>query len=114
MGREKDVKKIVKDYLTTVSKRIKVEKAILFGSWARGDNLQDSDIDLVVISPDFEDMSLEERLTLLERFWDFKKYGYSIEAFGYTAEEFRKLRRYSLTIKDALQYGIVVHPASKQ
>jgi len=65
---------------------------------------------LIVVSPDFERMSLEERLTLLERFWNFEKYGHSIEAFGYTADEFRKLRRYSLTIKDALQEGIVVHP----
>ena len=110
MGRQKDIKRIVKDYLKIVSKRIRVDKAILFGSWARGDNLQDSDIDLIVISPDFERMSLEERLTLLERFWNFEKYGHSIEAFGYTADEFRKLRRYSLTIKDALHEGIVIHP----
>jgi len=109
MGREKDVRKIVKDYLTIVSKKISVEKAILFGSWARGDSLQDSDVDLIVISPDFERMSLEERLALLERFWNFEKYGRSIEAFGYTADEFKKLRRYSLTIKDALKDGIVVH-----
>lgn len=109
MRREKDAKKIVKDYLASVSKRIKVERAILFGSWARGDNLQDSDIDLIVISPNFEHMSIEERLTLLERFWNFEKYGRSIEAFGYTADEFKKLRRYSLTIKDALKDGIVVH-----
>ena len=113
MGREKNVKKIVKRYLTAVSKRIKVQKAILFGSWARGDNLQDSDIDLIVISPDFQGMSFEERLTVLERLWDFEKYGYSIEAFGYTDDEFKKLRKYSLTIQDALQEGIVVHPTSE-
>ena len=114
MGREKNVKKIIRDYLSTISKRIRIEKAILFGSWARGDNLQDSDIDLIVISPDFEHMSLEERLTLLERLWNFKKYGRSIEAFGYTAEEFKRLKRYSLTIQDALHDGIVVHSSPKQ
>ncbi len=114
MDREKDVKKIIKDYLATISKRIKIEKAILFGSWARGDNLQDSDIDLIVISPDFKLMSLEERLTLLERLWKFKKYGRSIEAFGYTEEEFKKLKRYSLTIQDALRDGIVVHSTSRK
>ena len=36
------------------SKGTKVDKLILFGSYTTGQNREDSDIDLVVISQDFE------------------------------------------------------------
>lgn len=42
---------------------IKIEKAILFGSYARGDAGQWSDIDVAIVSPDFSGI----------RFYDSKK-----------------------------------------
>lgn len=47
------------------SKRIKVDKLILFGSYARGKYREDSDIDVVVISPDFKDKDYWERIDIL-------------------------------------------------
>jgi len=44
---------------------LKVDKIILFGSQARGDAKEDSDIDLLVISPDFAGMPLQRRLEIL-------------------------------------------------
>jgi uncharacterized protein len=46
---------------------VHVERIVLFGSWAHGAGTVDSDIDLVVISADFEGKSFWERLEDLAR-----------------------------------------------
>ncbi|MCM8778385.1 MAG: nucleotidyltransferase domain-containing protein [Candidatus Omnitrophica bacterium] len=64
---------------------INPKKIILFGSYAKGTPRQDSDIDLIVISDDFKNMNLRERLEVLGlaagRVFE------PIEALGYTPEE---------------------------
>ena len=44
---------------------IKVEKVILYGSYAKGNPREDSDIDLIVVSGDFMKLNLRERLEVL-------------------------------------------------
>ena len=44
---------------------IKVERLFLFGSQARGESREGSDIDLIVVSPDFEGKSVRERAEIL-------------------------------------------------
>lgn len=44
---------------------IVIEKVILFGSYAKGTNREDSDIDLAIISPDFEERDCIEVMELL-------------------------------------------------
>ncbi|MEM2316049.1 MAG: nucleotidyltransferase domain-containing protein [Candidatus Nezhaarchaeales archaeon] len=46
---------------------IVVERAYLFGSYVKGSWIKTSDIDLVVVSRDFEGMSFTERLDLINR-----------------------------------------------
>ena len=67
---------------------IKVKKIILFGSYAKGGVTEESDIDLVVISDDFNKMDLWDRLCLLGR----SRIGIKIpmEILGYTEEEYNK------------------------
>ena len=48
-----------------LSKRVRVEEAYLFGSYARGTWIKTSDVDLVVVSPDFRGMPYLERLDLI-------------------------------------------------
>lgn len=43
------------------------EKIIVFGSYASGQQSEDSDLDLLVIAPQFEGMDLWERMSLLGR-----------------------------------------------
>ena len=65
---------------------VKVEKIILYGSYVSGKAREDSDIDLVVVSNDFKDMDLWERLCLLGRARiGIKK---PMEILGLTEEEF--------------------------
>jgi hypothetical protein len=65
--------------------RIRPERILLFGSWARGQQREDSDIDVIVVSDDFARIGLRRRLEILGiaagRAW------VSVQALGYTPEE---------------------------
>ena len=66
----KEIKRIVNDYLSVLgSSGIKVIKAILFGSYATGNNHPDSDIDLAIVSADFGKDRYEEGKLLLKLAW---------------------------------------------
>ena len=59
-----DVRKIVRHFLDEIQKTHKVELAFLYGSYAKGAANKWSDIDIAIVSPDFSDDLLEERLAL--------------------------------------------------
>ena len=50
---DKETIKLIKSYLKFLGNHIAIEKSILFGSRARGDYFITSDIDLIVVSSDF-------------------------------------------------------------
>jgi predicted nucleotidyltransferase len=86
------------------SKGIKADKLILFGSYASGKYRQDSDIDIVVISQDFENKSYWERIDILsEAIYDIFE---PIEATAFTPREWQS--RQSLII-DFAENGEVVY-----
>jgi len=62
--RDDDVRKIVRHFLDEIQKTHKVELAFLYGSYAKGASNEWSDIDIAIVSPDFSDDLLEERLAL--------------------------------------------------
>jgi predicted nucleotidyltransferase len=62
---KKQIEKVIKTYLKDLSNKIKIEKVILFGSALRGKMTEDSDIDLLIVSPSFSKMSINERFDLL-------------------------------------------------
>jgi predicted nucleotidyltransferase len=82
---------------------ISVDSVFFFGSRIRGDYLEDSDIDLLVISPDFKNIDIFKRLILLNKLWD---YPIPAEITGYTKEEIRRLRKFSQYVRDATTEGI--------
>jgi len=65
---------------------IHVKKILLYGSYAAGNPREHSDIDLIVISQDFKNMGLWDRLGLLGR--ARVKLRRPMEILGYTEEEF--------------------------
>ena len=97
------VQKIARGYVEQLGRKIRVQEAILTGSWAKGSYLEDSDVDLLIVSNDFSRMSLPERLVYLQKAWRNKL---PLEAFGYTTKEFRALRRNSTYVRDAVRYGV--------
>lgn len=85
----KKIEKIFEDiekYKQVVIKEINPKKIILFGSFARGDINEGSDVDLIVIA-DWKESFLERIKILLE----LNKFKIPLEPLGYTEEEFEKL-----------------------
>ncbi len=61
-----EIEGIVKQYISSLNgMNIRVEHLILYGSYAKGYAREESDIDLLVVSGDFEGMNLRERLEVL-------------------------------------------------
>jgi predicted nucleotidyltransferase len=56
---------VVRQTLDHLARRIRIQQAILFGSYARGEANQWSDVDLAIVSPDFERMSHRQVIDLL-------------------------------------------------
>ncbi len=61
----KQIEKVINIYLSNLSKKIKVEKAILFGSAVTGKITKDGDIDLLILSSAFVQMNISDRFDLL-------------------------------------------------
>lgn len=66
--------------------RIRPRRILLFGSWARQEQHEGSDIDVLVISPDFSGKGLRKRLELLGI--AAARALVPVQALGYTPEEF--------------------------
>ena len=96
----------VKRFLRTLRQSpYRIERAIIFGSRARGDHLEESDLDLILVSGDFEGVFFTDRSSQVHRYWD----GYlGLEVLCYTPGEFEKKRRRIGLVQDALREGIEV------
>jgi len=93
----RDVKRIIERYRQELKNfNINSQKIILYGSYAKGNPREDSDIDLIVISDDFKDMNLRERLEILGiaagRVFE------PIEALGYTPKEIEQRKETFLEV----------------
>ncbi len=79
---------------------------ILFGSRARGDFVEDSDFDLIVVSDDFEGVRSYERAPELYKTWDSNNY--SVDFVCLTSSEFDKMKNRPTIIKNAVIEGIEI------
>ena len=72
-----DAVKIASEYISSLSGHgLVISKAILFGSYARNDFNKDSDIDILIVSPDFD----KDDDTYYALLWKLTKIGnYKIE-----------------------------------
>ncbi|MEM2276378.1 MAG: nucleotidyltransferase domain-containing protein [Thermoproteota archaeon] len=52
---------------------LRINSIVLFGSHARKEDLQWSDVDLLIISEDFSDMRMDDRVRLVLEKWDYEK-----------------------------------------
>lgn len=101
-----EVKKIIEEYrrvLKTLG--VESERIILYGSFAKGTQREDSDIDVLLISKDFENLNLRERLEVLGI--AAARIRKPIEARGYTPQEIEKAQDASL-LREILEVGVSV------
>lgn len=61
------VEDICKETADFLSRYIKIDQIIIFGSYAYGSPRLDSDLDIAVISPDIENMSTLNKIDLFSR-----------------------------------------------
>ncbi|MBU3933170.1 MAG: nucleotidyltransferase domain-containing protein [Candidatus Omnitrophica bacterium] len=103
---EYKVKEIVEEYKETLQKLgIKVDRIILYGSFAKRNQREDSDIDLVIIAEDFQKMNLRERQEVLGI--AAARIMKPIEARGYTPDELKMASQASF-LKEILEVGVSV------
>ena len=74
----------LEEYTQKVGQKVHLHSAVLFGSRARGDHWENSDIDLLLISPDFHGLNSGQRIDLLLQFWPGVP---ALEPFGVTPAE---------------------------
>ena len=87
--RQSQIKRITRDLVASLKRKgIKVDRLILYGSYANGKPRPDSDIDVAVISSSFNNKNLLKRQELLgEAIFGL---GAPVEAIGYSYKEFVK------------------------
>jgi len=98
-----DVLKMLRDFVRKVKEVLGDVEVYLFGSFARGDWLVDSDVDLIVVSPRFRGLDFGKRYAILRKFLPPNR-GFDILA--YTPEEFEEVKRRSIVVRDAMEYWI--------
>ncbi|HIH69796.1 nucleotidyltransferase family protein [Methermicoccus shengliensis] len=95
----------IENFLEKISKRYGIKKAIIFGSAARGEFKEDSDIDLIIVSGEFKGKSALKRPVQLYLEWDLN---YPVDFICYTTEEFENLKNRPSIVREALREGVVV------
>lgn len=81
-----ELSRVIDDLVRRLAEGIRIEAIVLYGSYARGNAYEDSDIDIAVISPDFEGVPLSVRQ---ERIADLTIDGdYRVSPIGYPSSEY--------------------------
>ena len=92
----------IKKYIEKISQYYKIEAIILFGSYAKGTENEDSDIDIAIISSDFNDI-IEDGAKLIGLTW---KIDTRIEPHPITTEDYKKIS--NPFVREVVDTGIKV------
>ena len=98
----KEVLENIKRYIEKVSKYYKIEAIFIFGSYAKGTENEDSDIDIAIISSDFNDI-IEDGANLIGYTW---KIDTRIEPHPITTEDYENIA--NPFVKEVIDTGIKV------
>jgi predicted nucleotidyltransferase len=101
---QEDIGEKIKLFLNELSKKIKIDEVYIFGSRVRGDWLKNSDIDLIIISEDFNEIPYIKRLDIMEKIqWEMKIRPH-IEVIPLTRKEFNEKIKTSAILMNASKY----------
>jgi len=91
----------VERLIRAVSGRFKIEDAYIFGSYVKGTWLKTSDVDLIVVSRDFEGMDYMKRLDIINEVAWREGIRPHVEVIPLTPDELQRRKRSSAVIRDA-------------
>jgi len=103
-----EIKKLMKR-LKEFKRKSKIERVILFGSFARGDFGKDSDVDLILIDKKFRKKGAFERSKGFWIKWHVKhKIPYPVDFLCYTPEEFEEKRKRIGIVSESVEEGVEI------
>ena len=89
--------------LPKIVEELNPESVLIFGSRARGDANEDSDIDVIVVSSYFADMPFLRRMPYVLRKVPFVRH---VDYLCYTPGEYERIKYESSIIMDALENSV--------
>jgi len=104
MGKRKNIQKLI-EFKAKLSKRIPIQKMILFGSRAKGKPSRYSDFDLIIVSKKFRRVNSLNRSLGFYKYWNLN---YPIDFLCYTPEEFKRLSKGITIVREAVKEGIEI------
>ncbi len=92
-------------FLSRLRRAYRPEKILLFGSRARGEEVAESDYDLLIVSSRFRGMCFRERIVKVLRLVDRPS---GVEPICLTPEEFEEGSRRITVVREAAREGVEV------
>ena len=105
MGKRKSIKENLKIFKENLNKNIPITKMYFFGSRVSGISNKDSDIDLIIVSPNFKKLDFFKRGAKMYDYWNLR---YPVDFICYTPKEFNKLKKQPTIVKEAIETGIEI------
>lgn len=99
------IKKELKRLKKIVNNKIKIDKFILFGSRAKNEELLTSDVDLLVVSDNFNGIKFAERPAI---FLDNWRLPVDLEVLCYSKDEFKRKNKEIGIVQEAFKTGISI------
>ena len=103
MGDQAVVGPALSGFVRRLRHRYRIEHVVLFGSRARGDALRDSDTDVLIVSPDFQELDFTARVAAVLDLWKGRT---DLEPLCLTPDEFARKRRAIGIVRDAVREGV--------
>lgn len=98
----REIMESIKKYIKKISQYYKIETIILFGSYAKGTENEDSDIDIAVVSSDFENI-IQAGADLIGYTW---KIDTRIEPHPIRTEDYKKIA--NPFVQEVIKTGIIL------
>ena len=95
----------LKEFKRRLSRKLPIEKMILFGSRARGEFRVHSDVDLLIVSPEFKGVKSYKRPLSFYEDWHIDL---PFEFICLTPEEFKEKSQQITIVREAVKEGIEI------
>jgi predicted nucleotidyltransferase len=103
--KKRDVKKIITEYINRLNRLgIEVSQIILYGSYAKGNPREYSDIDIAVVSQTFNKLDIFERQDLLSK--AHHRLAEPIEPIGLTPDQMKEKKGF---VREIIDKGIIIY-----
>lgn len=103
MYTKENIDSIIHSFLDSIKNEIRIDKVFLFGSYARGTSSKYSDIDLAIVSRDFEGVRFFDRKRLIKY---IVKVNTDIQLHPFKLEDFTTDDPF---VEEIIRTGIRVH-----